>query len=315
MDKQQQKLDQAARAAWLYYVGGLTQDEIAARLRVSRPGAQRLVALAREEGLVKVRIDHPVARCMVLADQLHQRFKLSFCDVVPTDQTPEVTERHIAVAGAACLEDYVAREPAAVLALGTGRTLRSAVEAMSRLNQPQHRFVSLVGNMARDGSTNPFDAVVLLADKTGGQRFLLPAPPVADTVAEREQLLHQRLYQAVRQVANSAEAAFIGIGVMGRQAPIFQDGFITAADMAELQRQGAVGELVGWPLDRQGRLVTSSVTDRVTSVPLPNPPSRPLIAMAGGRAKAEAIAAALLGGWLTGLVTDEATAQQVLDRT
>ncbi|MEO8532022.1 MAG: sugar-binding transcriptional regulator, partial [Deltaproteobacteria bacterium] len=33
--------DDAARAGWLYYVGGLTQDQIAAEMGISRQRAQR----------------------------------------------------------------------------------------------------------------------------------------------------------------------------------------------------------------------------------------------------------------------------------
>ncbi len=85
MPKQENKLDLAAQAAWLYYVSGNTQEEIAAKLNLSRPGAQRLIALAMDEGLVKVRINHPIAECMMLARQLRSRFDLTLCDVVPTD--------------------------------------------------------------------------------------------------------------------------------------------------------------------------------------------------------------------------------------
>ena len=49
--KQEEKLDMAARAAWLYYVSGNTQNEIARKLKISRPAAQRLVALALEKEL------------------------------------------------------------------------------------------------------------------------------------------------------------------------------------------------------------------------------------------------------------------------
>ncbi|MEE8616314.1 MAG: sugar-binding transcriptional regulator, partial [Roseateles sp.] len=42
MSKQQEKRDQAARAAWLYYVGNHTQHDIAEQLGVSRQIAQRL---------------------------------------------------------------------------------------------------------------------------------------------------------------------------------------------------------------------------------------------------------------------------------
>ena len=73
MDKFEVKLDQAARAAWMSYVGGMTQDEIATQLGVSRPGVQRLLALARQEGLVKVHIDHPISTCMALGSTLRER--------------------------------------------------------------------------------------------------------------------------------------------------------------------------------------------------------------------------------------------------
>ena len=58
------RLDEAARAGWLYYVAGNTQDEIARKLGMSRQSAQRMVSLAMSEGLVKVRLDHPIGHCM-----------------------------------------------------------------------------------------------------------------------------------------------------------------------------------------------------------------------------------------------------------
>lgn len=85
MDKFEVKIDQAARAAWMSYVGGMTQDDIATQLGVSRPGVQRLLALARQEGLVKVHIDHPISTCMALGSALRERFGLAYCDVVPAD--------------------------------------------------------------------------------------------------------------------------------------------------------------------------------------------------------------------------------------
>ena len=70
------RLDEAARAGWLYYVAGNTQDEIARKLGISRQAAQRLVSLAISERLIKVRLDHPIARCMELAAALKLRYDL-----------------------------------------------------------------------------------------------------------------------------------------------------------------------------------------------------------------------------------------------
>ncbi len=79
------RLDDAARAGWLYYVAGRTQDEIAAAMGISRQSAQRLVSLAVAERLIKVRLDHPIAACLEKAEALRERFSLKHVEVVPSD--------------------------------------------------------------------------------------------------------------------------------------------------------------------------------------------------------------------------------------
>ncbi|WP_148252685.1 sugar-binding transcriptional regulator [Aidingimonas lacisalsi] len=314
MDKFDLKLDQAARAAWLSYVGGRTQDEIASQLGVSRPGVQRLLALARQEGLVKVHIDHPLSNCMVMSDAILKAFDLEFCDIVPADaQTTDNSSHYLAVAGAERLSRYIDRNDPLTLSLGTGRSVRATVEALSRVERPQHRFVSLVGNMARDGSSNRYDGVMVLADKTGGDRFLLPAPVVAGSVEEKHALLGQRLIQAVADVAKQAEAGFIGIGRIDRHATLFQDHFISEGELEELLELEAVGELLGWPMNQAGELIDCSTSQRVTSLPLAMLREQTLIGLAGGRDKGPAILASLRGGWLKGLVTDEHAARYIVD--
>ena len=75
--------DLAARAAWLSFVGGLTQDQIAQELGISRQRAQRLVARASSEGLIRVRIEHPIAECLELERALKSRFGLTSAWVSP----------------------------------------------------------------------------------------------------------------------------------------------------------------------------------------------------------------------------------------
>ena len=68
------RLDDAARAGWLYYVAGNTQEEIAAKMGISRQSAQRLVSLSISEGLIKVRLDHPIGHCLDLAERVRSRY-------------------------------------------------------------------------------------------------------------------------------------------------------------------------------------------------------------------------------------------------
>jgi DNA-binding transcriptional regulator LsrR (DeoR family) len=307
------KSDLAAKVAWLYFVGNHTQQEIAETLHVSRPTVQRLIASATESGFVQVRISRPTHDCMEVAEELCKRFKLTQCDVAPTEAGSEtLAMRAIAVTGAAVLERYLAHPGLAVLALGSGRTIKAVVDEVAETPLPQLKILSLAGAIALDGAFNRYDSGLRLADRTGGKHYLLPMPVVAPSIGDRDAWNEHRLHKVLDQLYDQAEAAFIGIGTVAPASPLLEDGFITEDELLDLIRRGAVGEILGWPLNADGELVASPLSDRVTSPRLAKLALRPVIAFAAGRRKVPAILAALRGGWLRGLVTDYETAQLIL---
>lgn len=310
-ERQQRRRDLAARAAWLYYMAGNTQDQIAARLNVSRQAAQRLVAAAVAEGLITFRLDHPVSECMELADALAQRFPLDYVEVVPGDCDRDGLTG-LAAAAARQFELHLAPKSATVIAVSTGRTLRATVAQVAPMERPQHTVVSLVGTLTRDGRASPYDVVMRLADRVGAKCYPLPTPVVTESIAERELLQSQRPYQVVRALAEEAKVTFLGVGTLDRNAPLLTDGFITEQEFATLDEAGAVGEVAGQAFDAEGGLIESAIRARMTAIPIEIAPARLTIGIAGGTAKAHAIAGALRGQLLSGLITDEAAARWVL---
>ncbi len=311
--RQEEKLELAVRAAWLYHVAGNTQHEIARKLQISRPTAQRLVAFAFERGLIKVRVNHKVASCLELAIALRQRYNLSVCDVVPVnDDSGDQILRKIAVAAAPVMESYLNDVQPKIIALGSGQTLKAVVGELNMLARPQHRLLSLVGAIARDGSSNPYDVALQAAEKIGAKCFLIPAPLLADSPEERKQWCHHRLYRIVEELSNQIDVAFVGIGDMRLGCPLHRDGFLTGDEVTELMEAGAVGEFLGWAFNEAGELVHASTQQRVTSIQLRKPPKKPVIAWAGGERKAPAVVGALRGQWINGLVTDERCARLIL---
>lgn len=313
MAVQDGKLDEAARAGWLYYVAGNTQDQIAAKLGVSRQSAQRLVSLAVSEGLVKVRIDHPIANCLDLARRLRERFGLKFCEVVPTDPGSTSTTLGVAEATAAEMERWLGRAEPLIMAVGTGRTLKAAVERLPKISCPHHRIVSLTGNISPDGSAAYYNVVFTLADKVIARSFPMPLPVIASSGREREMLHAQAMIRPTLALAARADVTFVGIGELGQDAPLCVDGFLTPAEMRALTDAGGVGEIVGWVFDAAGRLIDDLTNDRVASAPLPARASSLVIASAMGPRKLPAIRAAVCAGLVNGLITDERTAQALLD--
>lgn len=306
------KRDEAARAGWLYYVAGNTQDEIARKLGVSRQSAQRLVSLAVAEGLVKVRIDHPIANCLDLAQRLSEKFSLRFCDVAPTDPDAVSTVLGIAQLAAAEMERWLKKSDPIVMAVGTGRTLRAAVEQLPHLDCPQHKVVSLTGNISPDGSAAFYNVVFTLADRVKVRSFPMPLPVIATSAQEREMLHAQAMIKPTLALAAKADIAFVGIGELDDNAPLYVDGFLSGPQLRALNSAGAVGEIIGWAFDAKGQLIEGLSNEGVASSPLPNRESALVIGVAMGKSKFAAIAGALRGGLINGLITDEATAEALL---
>lgn len=307
------RLDEAARAGWLYYVAGNTQDEIARKLGVSRQSAQRLVSLAISEKLIKVRLDHPIAHCMELAQKLKQRFGLRACEIVPSD--PEVPNSIVglAQAGAAEIERHLKSNHPKIIAIGTGRALRACVEQLHPMDCPQHRIVSLLGNMMSDGSATAYNVVIRLAERANARHFPMPLPVLARSPEEKRVLHNQEPVHNILELARQADVTFVGIGGLSEDAPLVVDGFVTRDEIRAVGKAGGVGEITSWVYDRNGKLIDGFLNDRVASAPLVPDPVNPVFGIAAGESKIDAIAGALRGKLVNALITNEATAERLLE--
>ena len=306
------RLDDAARAGWLYYVAGNNQEEIARKLGVSRQTAQRLVSLSISEGLIKVRLDHPIGRCMELAEALRTRYALDFAEVVPSDPGSSSTVLGLAQAAAAEIERRLKGDKPIVLGLGTGRTLKAAIDQLSPVEAPQHKIVSLTGNIAPDGSAAFYNVIFSMAEAVKARSFPMPLPVIASSAAERETLHGQPMVRDTLALAAKADVTFIGIGALDNDAPLYLDGFISEPELRALQKAGAIGEIIGWAFDAQGRLIDGLTNDRVASAQLPSRETSLVVAIAMGQRKLPGIRAALNRRLINGLLTDEATAEGLL---
>jgi len=308
------RLDEAARAGWLYFIAGHTQDEIAKMLRISRASAQRLVSLCLAERLITFRLEHPIAACMELAARLKDVFKLAYCEVVPNDPAAPQSAAGIAERAANVLELMLRGDKPVVVALGTGRAVRAAVERVSQIDRPNHQIVSLVGNISADGSASFFDTVGRLADVTRSRHYPMPLPFLMSSEKERDQMLRLEPISKVRAVAAKADLRLVGIGQMDQDAQVLVDGFVTRQELFDMMRRGAAGELTGWAFDAEGRIIDGGTNRRLTSIPPRVPAAALTIGAAVGKAKVSAIQAALKGRLINGLITDEATADAILKR-
>jgi DNA-binding transcriptional regulator LsrR (DeoR family) len=305
-------LDDAARAGWLYYVGGLTQDQIAQELGVSRQRAQRLVSRAMAERLIHVRLEHRVSGCLDLEARLTERYGLALCRVTLSLAEGQDPVASIAPTAAAEMERVLVQSEPRVMALSTGRTLRATIEALSQMVAEQHKIVSLIGNIAPDGSASYYDVIIRIADKVRAPHFPMPVPVIADTDEDRELFTSLKPVRRVRDLAAHADVAFVGIGQMTETAPLYKDGFITAEELADMGARGAAGEIAGWAYTAEGRYIDGGTNGRICGVRVAAGDGRSVIGIAAGAEKIPAMMAALRGRLVNGLITDERTALALL---
>ncbi|MEM5468237.1 sugar-binding transcriptional regulator [Celeribacter marinus] len=302
----------AIRAAWLHYVGGLTQAAVAKKLGLPSVKTHRLIARAVADGAVKVAIDGDIIECIELEAQLCERFGLHTCEVAPDLGEEGLPLRTLGVAGAAFLQRLLESGSPTTIGIGHGRTLAAAVRQLPRCDATSTRFVSLLGGLTRNFSANPHDVMHRLAEKTGATAYVMPVPFFANTPHDREVLLAQKGVRDVFEMGQRAPLKIVGIGTVASETQLVTSGMIEQSEIHEISAAGAAGELLGSFFSAQGRSLETTLTARTLAVPCLSGGQDQVVALAGGPDKVAAIRAVLSSGCLSGLITDEKTAKALM---
>jgi DNA-binding transcriptional regulator LsrR (DeoR family) len=215
---------------------------------------------------------------------------------------------------AAEMERWLRRPDPVVIGIGTGRTMRAVADQLPAMQCPQHRLVALVGTGKVDGSASFYDVIIRVSDSVRAPHYPMPLPVIARSIEERDLFMSLPSVRSVLELVDRADVTFVGVGSLGENSALLMDGFITAEENEALRRAGAVGEITGWAFDSHGRLLTGNLNDRVASAPLRQPAKRLMIGVAMGSSRRAALRAALLGRLISGLITDENTAEHLLRR-
>lgn len=301
----------AIRAAWLSFVGGRTQGEIAEQLGMSPAKIHRLIAHAQKAGFVKFQIEGRPVECLELEEQIAREFNLNSCIIAPDLGGGDMDSaiRAVSVSAAHVLSGIVSSSSVRRIGVGMGRTIKAAVEAMPKVNRPDLEIVSISGSLTRTLAANPFDVVQRIQDRTGGEGYYLPVPYFAENQDEKEMFLGQRSVQALMDRARKSDVFIVGIGSVENEGHLIQRGMISKDEQAELLDSRAVSDLMGRFLTIDGKIAPTRLGDCAVGLHFNEVRGARLIALAGGESKVDAALAALRAGVITDLVADEPLAR------
>jgi lsr operon transcriptional repressor len=298
-----------ARVAWHYYVGNLTQQEIAQHLGTNRVRVNRLLAASRESGLVQITINSRIAPCVALEQALAATFGLQAAVVVPTGATYEATMAALGIGTANYLTEHLAE--ASTIGLGWGRTIRAVLRALPQRSYGPLSAVSLQGGLAHCPSINTFDIVSDFADLCHADGYLFPAPIYVSSQKVRDVILQEEAVRETYELARRADLALLTAGDL-TESLVITYGVKDPEDLRTLRKAGAVGDVLGHFIDERGQLIHHPLNRRTVAVALDDLHGIERVVLASGSEKKFFVTRAVLrGGYVSVLVTDEDTARRL----
>lgn len=297
-----------ARIAWFYYHDGMTQGEIGEQLGLTRLKVSRLLEKGRQSGVIRVQINSRYEGCLELENQLRERFDLRHARVLPALPQRDMSQR---IGIGAAQEIMKQLQPQQLLAVGFGETAMSTLQHLSGfITSQQIRLVTL------SGGVGPYMTGIGQLDAACSVS-IIPAPLRASSASVAEIFRQERSVQDVMLTACAADIAVVGIGSLSqkREATIMRSGYISEGEQLLFGRKGAVGDILGFFMQRNGELAEAMpIHQELIGISLQDLDNIPhVIGVAGGVEKAEAILAALAGKHINALVTEESTVRAMLD--
>lgn len=303
----------SVRVAELYYDENKTQDEIGALLGISRWKAGRLLIQARESGIVRIEIVHPRARRLTLERELSARFGLRDAIIVPDPENEAGATARVAQAAA----DYLTglRPVPRVLGVSWGRTLNEVADRLPMNWASGVNVVQINGGVSLN--RRPGGAATMattIAQRGNGHAVLLPSPAILERIETKQAIEADRTVADVLAQAATASAYLYSAGVAGATSVLVESGYLTPADVVELVRKGAVGDVVGRYIDADGNIVDPALDQRTVGLGLDElRAAATAIFVVAGRSKHDVARAVVMSGLCTVIVSDESTARALLE--
>ena len=341
-------LMRAYEAASMYYVQGETMEVIAHHLRVSRSTVSRLLARARQEGVVRVTLVQP-GGAGSLEGRMTQAFGVRTHIVPVREGTTEIHRlQQVASVAAAHMVDLIealaeqagnggpqVQDPAGsggegpvqgrgsggvVVGVAWGTTMSEVSAALPSRSVPGLTVVQLNGasDPVREGPSAG-EVLSRMRLSLGARTISFPVPAFFDHVATREAMWSERSVKRVLSVARRASLAVFGVGALDTlngalPSQVYEGGHLTARDQGVLRRQNVVGDVCTVLLRADGSWRDVALNARATGptpAQLARIPRR--LCVAAGTGKARALLAALRARTATDLIVDDATARAVLE--
>ncbi|NRD78254.1 sugar-binding transcriptional regulator [Bacillus sp. BRMEA1] len=310
----QEKLGKVIEAAKLYYLLDYNQHEIAKLLGVSRPTVSRLLQQAKSDGIVQITIKDPTENVENLAKQLEQKFNLKKAVVASIPQYENhIIKNYLGEKAAIYLDEIVKDDD--IIGVTWGTTLYHVAVELKQKFVKNAKVVQLKGGVSHaETNTYASEILYLFGKAYNTTPHHLPLPAIVDHVVVKQAMEADRHIRKILELGKEANIAMFTVGTVKTESLLFQMGYFTESDMKSL-KGNAVGDICSRFFDKDGEICNESLNERTLGINLNDLRNKETsILVAGGPNKIEGIYGAIKGGYANVLVTDQFTAQFLLDK-
>ncbi|HNW86506.1 MAG TPA: sugar-binding transcriptional regulator [Candidatus Limiplasma sp.] len=294
------------KIAWYYYFENMTQQSVADTLGISRMRVIKLLEKARQTGIIQFRLRKDGETRMKLERGLMETYGLKDAFIVPSSLNKSQVNAGIAEAASMYIAERLSEN--SFINIGYGDTPNRVLNNLATMAEHPITCVSLTGGVSYylpDTRSNVFNAKL----------HLIPTPLLASSKEMATAMRQESSVTEISRMISLAQLTVVGIGSMHESATIFKSGILNRNDFLYLQMQGAVGDLLSHFINSDGKLIETPLEERLISTPLTKLKAlKNVIGVAAGDVKVNAIRAALRGGYLDVLISDDNTASQLLNQ-
>ncbi|MBL0372764.1 sugar-binding transcriptional regulator [Rhizobium sp. KVB221] len=301
------------KAAWLYYMHGLRQDEVAKQLDISRASVALYLRRARDSGIVTISTSTDLFSHETLARELEDLLGLTSVWIVPEDRQALDPAAEMPVLAATVFLDLVRKGDK--VGVAWGKTVYHIADVMPFADLNGVTVVQLCGNLGAPYSYRPDQCTTEIARRLNAQGINFYAPLVLSSERLAEELRAEPMIR--EQLASIAECdlALYSVGGIEADSHLVKCGALTPEEMRSLGERGAAGVIAGQIIDVEGRLMDCAHNRRCISADLGSIkaiPKRIMVVQEDN--KYEPLVAAIKGGFASHLIVTASMGKRLKER-
>ena len=294
------------KVAWYYYLENMTQQKISDLLGISRMKVIKLLDKARISGVIQFKIRKDSENQISIEKGLQEKFGLKDTFVVPTNPDEDNINETVARAAAMYISDRISKDD--FINIGYGDTSSRILNNLATMTEYPISCVSLTGGV-NCYLPNTLSSIF------NAKLYLMPAPLLPSSKELAQSMRNEASVVEISRMASLSKITVVGVGGIDDNATIIKSGLLSKNDVLYLQMQGAVGDVLSHFIDQDGNIVNAEIEERLISYDLQSLKKlNNVVGVAAGNVKVNAIRAALRGGYLDVLITDENTALKLLEQ-